>query len=114
MNLIIEFGITAALSIGNSPWSKKDFQTPYLMVEKSIYDDFYFKSYNSSRTQAVRLNMMNPKTALWEVSGGYRTRIDDGILDVSIGHQSEHEVGAFDKLTESYDFAKISYRLEYK
>lgn len=113
MNLILELGITASLSIGNSPWSKKDFQTPYLMVEKSIYDDFYFRSYNSSRTQAVKINMMNPKTALWEVNFGYKTKIENGLLDISIGHTSEHEVGAYDKLTESFDQIKVSYRLEY-
>ena len=113
-NLIIEFGIMAAFSISNTPWNKKDFQTPYLLVEKSAYEDFYFRSFNSSRTQAVRLNQMNPQTALWDVSFGYKAEIDGGILDISIGHQSEHEVGKLDKLTESFDYAKISYRLEYK
>lgn len=113
MNLIIEFGIVAAFSLGNTFWEKKDFQQPYLLVEKSFYDDFYFKSLNSSRTNAVRINMANPQTALWEVGFGYRKKIDNGLLDVSIGHVSEHEVGAQDKRTESYDLVKISYRLEY-
>ncbi len=84
------------------------------MVEKSIYEDFYFRSYNSSRTMAKRINQGNPKTALWEVSFGYKAEVDNGLLDISIGHQSEHEVGSKDRLTESYDYAKISYRLEYK
>ena len=114
MNLIIEFGIMAAFSISNSPYGKKDFQQPYLLVEKSVYEDFYFRSLNSSRTQAIRLNQMNPQTALWEVDVGYKTEIDGGTLDVSVGHVSEHEVGALDRLTESHDQIKISYRLEYK
>jgi len=114
MNLIIEFGIMAAFSLSNTPYEQKDFQQPYLMVEKSIYEDFYFKSVNSSRTQAISLNKMNPKTAQWEVDFGYKTQIDGGCLDVSFGHVSEHEVNGLDKLTESHDQVKISYRLEYK
>lgn len=111
--MILEFGIIAALSVGNSPWSKKDFQQPYLLVEQNVNNEIYFRSFNSSRTMAKRLNQFDPQTALWDISAGYRKDISDGTLDVSLGHQSEHEVGKVDKLTESFDYIKASYRIEY-
>lgn len=113
MNLILEVGILYAFSLGNTPFNKKDFQTPYLLIEKYITDDIYFKSYNTSRTQAVKLNTMNPKTALWDIAIGYKYEYENNIFKIEIGHQSEHEVGSADKLTESFDYIKASYRVEY-
>lgn len=114
MNLIIEFGLMAALTVANSPHGKQSFQVPYLLVEKRVYEDFYFKSVNSSRTEMARLNHMNPKNMKWEIAFGYKTKFQDGVLDLSLGHISQHEVNAVDSLTESHDFIKVSYRLEYK
>lgn len=113
MNLIIELGIMAAFNLGNTPFEKKDFQVPYLMIEKYIYDDFYFKSLNQSRTNAVKINMMNPKTMLWDVELGYKHKIENGLITFGVGHQSEHEVANKDKLTESFDYLKASIRFEY-
>lgn len=115
MSLILELGMLAAMNIGNTPYEmKKDFQKPYLMIEKSINESFYFKSLNSSRTEwSKKFDEANPKTMQWTVELGYKTQFDNGLLRLSIGHTSEHEVGKVDKLTESYNYANISYRLEY-
>jgi hypothetical protein len=108
-SLILEVGILAAFGITNSPWPKNDFQTPYLYMEKSVYEEFYVSALNSARTNAKKIDCMNPKTALWQVEGGWKR---DGFT-VAIGHSSEHEVGSADKLTESNNFIKVSYRMEY-
>lgn len=113
-NLILEIGMLMAFSLGNTPWEpKRDFQKPYLMIEKSIYEDFYFKSLNSSRTEWARVDAANPKTMLWTVEFGYKTEIDNGIFKLGIGHTSEHEVNNVNKHTESYHYLNMSYRLEY-
>jgi hypothetical protein len=110
MGLILEVGLIAAFGVANTPFdNKSDYQTPYILVERSIYEDFYASVYNSSRTQAKRLNMADPKTALWQVEVGLRKHG----LTLAFGHVSEHEVGSSDKLTQSNDYVKISIREEY-
>lgn len=110
MGLILEVGLIAAFGVGNTPFeNKQDFQTPYILVERSIYEDFYASVYNSSRTQAKRLNMADPKTATWQVEAGWRS---NGFT-LAAGHVSEHEVGATDKNTTSNDYIKVSFREEY-
>lgn len=110
MSLILEVGLIAAFGVSNTSFeNKQDFQTPYVLIERSISDDFYAQIYNSSRVQAVRLNMANPKTALWQVEAGWRS---NG-LTLALGHVSEHEVGSPDKNTNSNDYVKISFREEY-
>lgn len=111
--MILEIGIIYSFGLSNTPFNKNDFQKPYLLIEKYIADNFYFKSYNTSRTQAVKLNTMNPKTALWDIAIGYKYEYENNIFRVELGHQSEHEIGAADKLTESFDYIKASYRVEY-
>ena len=113
MSLILEVGLLAAFSLGNTPYEKKDFQVPYLLVEKSVYESFYFKSVNSSRTMFQALDTANPQTMLWTIETGYKAQIDNGLLRISIGHTSEHEVAKTDKFTESYNYINVSYRLEY-
>lgn len=104
----------AAFGIGNTPYdTKQDFQKPYLLIEKSVYESFYFKSLNSSRTMFQKIDSANPQTMLWNIEFGHYATIDNGKLKVAIGHTSEHEVAKVDKLTESYNYVTISYRLEY-
>lgn len=113
-NLILELGLTAMFSIGNTHWpDKNDHQTPYLLIEKSVYESFYFKSLNSSRTKAQKIDCANPQTMLWTVEFGHKSELDGGLLKVAIGHTSEHEVSTQDKYTESYNYIAISYRMEY-
>lgn len=113
MGLILELGILAAFNLGNSPYEKKEFQQPYVLIEKSLSENYYFKVYNSSRTQRESPTNWNPQTGLWQVGAGYNFKVDNQIFKFEAGHISEHEVGSFDKNTESYDYAKISYRIEY-
>lgn len=113
MSLILELGVVAAFNLANTPYEKKDTQLPYLYVEKSITDNTYFSILNSSRTNATKLDRANPKTALWTVSGGYKFKVDNQVFNFELGHQSEHNVDSKDEFTESYNFVKLSYRVEY-
>ncbi len=114
MSLILEVGLLAAFSLGNTPWQPKhDFQIPYLLIEKSVYESFYFKSVNSSRTEWSTITAANPKTMLWTVETGYKAKVENGLLTIAMGHTSEHEVNAIDSKTESYNYVSIKYRMEY-
>lgn len=108
MSLIVEAGIVAAFSLSSVQWQERDTQYPYLYVEKTVTENTFLSVLNSSRTNADKIDRFNPKTALWTVSGGFR--FDE--FTVEVGHQSEHEVNAFDKRTESYNFLKLKYRIE--
>jgi competence CoiA-like predicted nuclease len=104
--ITIEAGIMAAFVAVNSPWGKQPFQEPFLLVEKTINEDFYLSSFNSSRTYMKRPNSMEPQTALWKISGGYRFEN----FTIEVGHQSEHQLWVKDKFTESYDYIKVSFK----
>lgn len=107
--LAIEVGILLAAQVPNSPWGKKPFEQPYLLVERRLDENFYLSAYQTSRTNANGLTRMNPQTALWKVAAGYT---EDGFT-IELGHQSEHELNVADKLTESYDFLTVKYREEF-
>lgn len=109
MSLILEIGMTAMLSLHNSPFKKDAYQFPYLLVEKSVYENFYIQLKNSSRTAIVSANMWNPRTTLWNTEIGYR---NNG-WTIAVGHQSEHELDKKDTNTESFDYVKVSYRIEF-
>lgn len=118
-NLILEIGLTAMLSIANTPYrtpdgGKKPAQFTYVLLEKRVADNFSIMFINSSRNDIRHGNEFNPQTTKWTVEAKYYTKIEENsTLVFGVGHTSEHEVGAKDELTESYDFAKISYRLEF-
>lgn len=110
--MLLEIGFLAAFGVWNSPFGKQDFQTPYLMVEIPVYStensEIYTKILNSARTNAISLNYMNPKTGLYDVGIGYRS----GGFQIEMGHQSEHELGSRDVLSESFDYIKLSYKIK--
>lgn len=112
MKVLIELGLTAMLGLANSPWEKKDYQLFYQKTEFRFDESYYVELKNSSRTSAVAIDNMNPQTAGWLIALGHRSGdIDTGVIDLSIGHQSEHEAGARDKLTESYHFISVKYSI---
>lgn len=113
MGLILEAGLAAAFALSNTPWEQKDTQFQYLLIEKSVYENFYFSAMNSSRTNLTKGDQWNPKTTLWRMAGGYKLKVDNQIFTMELGHQSEHEVNHLDALSESYNFASIKYRVEY-
>lgn len=109
--LIVEAGIIMATVVGNSPYGRENFQQPYLLVQRNVYDNFYFKAYQTSRTNAKTSEYaMNPKTALWTVASGYTS--DSGIT-IEVGHQSEHNLNIPDKYTESYNYIELKIREEF-
>lgn len=109
--MILEVGIIAAFGLSNTPYlDKKDYQLPYLYVEKTIVDNVYLSSYNASRTNRTG-DKMNPQTMVWRVASGYK--FDNG-MTLEVGHESGHEVSNKDSLTESYNYVSVKYREEIK
>ena len=107
--LIIEASILAAFNLGNTPFEKRPFQLASLSVERYLTEDFSVQMINGSRMNAVNINTGNPYSALWDVR--FNKKVDKFLI--SIGHQSEHEVGQRDRLTESFDYVSITYREEF-
>lgn len=109
IGVIIEYGLVAAFGVTSPQFGPKDFQTPYLLVEQNFDENKYFFSfYNSARTGVKSANTWHPGTALWKAEAGVRL---NG-FSISAGHKCEHEIAGPDLRTESYDFAKVSYRIE--
>jgi len=104
--MLMEVGIMYAFALSNSPYGKQDFQVPYLEVQKQL-GEVYVNVHNQSRTNLKRLDMFNPKTVVWRVKAGHE--FESGIA-IEIGHESGHEVGQKDSLTESYNFITVKYR----
>lgn len=107
--LAIEIGIVLSTKLGNSPYGQRTFQIPYMLIERGVYDNYYIKAYQESRTYAKQLDEMNPRTALWKVGAGYTL---NG-FNIEIGHQSEHDLNIPDKYTESFNYIELKYREEY-
>lgn len=112
MNILLELGAVAMIGLANSPWPKQDYQLIHQKTEFRFDENWYIDIINSSRVSAVALDNMNPQTAAWQIGLGYRFKIGGGVIDAQLGHKSEHETGAKDRLTESYHFISLKWSTE--
>lgn len=107
--MILELGIIAQIAAANSPWSSKlQYQQPYMTITQQITNEAFFEFYQSARVNIRSVNFWNPQTALYKFEAGYQLQK----FTFAVGHQSEHEIGKKDTLTESYDYLRIKYRTE--
>lgn len=102
-NLILELGFLMGLML-NPNYKQADRQIPYFLVEKN-YEQVYFKGYAESQ-----LNSMQTKESLAQFELGYQSKG----LRMGIGHQQEFETWSVKGFDKSFDYIKISYRIELK
>jgi len=105
----IELGVLTALTLGNTPYPDKTTGWPKLTLHLEKSKLGYVEIINSARINPQAINRLNPITGLWQVEAGKNM----GRFHFSAGHQSEHEIGAKDKLTESFDYIDMRYRIEF-
>jgi hypothetical protein len=102
-NLIFELGFLMGLTL-NPNYQEANKQRPYFMVEKN-YDSMYFRGYAESE-----LDSMNTKESLAQFEIGYQS---NG-LRIGLGHNTEFETWSIKGYNKSFDYLKVSYRLELK
>jgi hypothetical protein len=105
---IIEATTILALGLSNSPFTAKPVW-PSLMVEHRPVPWAYIKQTSEARCEPASPIKWNPVTALWGIEGGVRFKG----ATVGVGHVSEHGVSSRVPSTESYDYVKLTYRMEF-
>jgi hypothetical protein len=97
-------------SMMNSPYPHDFTVIPCLEFRYESEKHWYFRQESSARTNPNRIDTMNPITARWLVEGG----MSWGGAKIGVGHYSEHGIDREYSATESTDFIRLEYRLDYK
>ncbi len=101
-SLIFEVGMLIGLSL-NPNLKNSDKQMPFFLIEKTFQSGLYLRNYNESQMQSMKT--VQPKTQL---EFGYA---NNG-FKIGIGHNEEFQTNSIENFNMSYDYLRISYKVE--
>lgn len=96
------------LGVANTPYPKHLTVIPSLEIEHQ-QGFIYLRQESSARCNPFAWNRFDPITAKWSVEGG---ALYAGAR-IGVGHTSEHGVDKPFAATESFDYLRLEYRLEF-
>lgn len=107
----LELGTLAVLTLLNSPYDKPRnyYLIPSLKYELNLSKITYLGGKNESRCDPRSWKLLNPLTASWDIHAGIRVYG----FDFRLGHVSEHGIDRVVRATESMDYARMSYRVNF-
>lgn len=102
-NLILEIGMLIGLAL-NPNLKNSDTQIMYTLLEKNFNSGLYLRNYNENETHSFKTKFAKTQLeAGWNFSG----------CRLGLGHNEQFETGSIENFNMSYDYVRISYRLEF-